>query len=344
MLVHRVLTALVGVPVVLACVWFGPPWITVLTAVAAVIGVGEAYRLYFRVGQGSGYDDGEETPLPFLLGGAWAIALVLAGELAERPQDFGWAALGICAIGVVVAGLWMIAAWHGKRPIAAASFLVISPVYIGGALASAAALRGIDGMPSLWRADVDDRAHPILVPPSIEDDGISEPFETVADVQAGDGGFWLLPDVAGSEFAQEVSLLTETGCWWLLMVILTVYAADTGAYMVGRLVGRHRMAPGISPGKTWEGTAGGMLATVIAAVALGVLFPLHIEIWQPALIGVILGAIAPIGDLLESKIKRLADVKDSGILFPGHGGMLDRLDSLMPSLILVYILVAVSTS
>jgi phosphatidate cytidylyltransferase len=75
-----------------------------------------------------------------------------------------------------------------------------------------------------------------------------------------------------------------------------------------------------------------------------VLFPLHIEIWQPALIGVILGAIAPIGDLLESKIKRLADVKDSGILFPGHGGMLDRLDSLMPSLILVYILVAVSTS
>ena len=142
MLVRRVLTALVGVPVVLACVWFGPPWITVLTAVAAVIGVGEAYRLYFRVGQGSGYDDGEETPLPFLLGGAWAIALVLAGELAERPQDFGWAALGICAIGVVVAGLWMIAAWHGKRPIAAASFLVISPVYIGGTLASAAALRG----------------------------------------------------------------------------------------------------------------------------------------------------------------------------------------------------------
>ena len=92
-----------------------------------------------------------------------------------------------------------------------------------------------------------------------------------------------------------------------------------------------------------EGTAGGILFAVIAAVALGVLFPLKMEIWQVAGIGVILGVISPMGDLLESKLKRLADVKDSGSLFPGHGGMLDRLDSLLPSLIMVYILVAVST-
>ncbi len=343
MLFHRVLTALVGVPVVLACIWFGPPWITILTAVAAVIGVREAYRLLPTGDQTSEDDQSEDVRLPLLLGGTWAVALVLAGELAERPQDFGWAVLGICAAGVVVAGLWMIAAWHGRRPIAAASYLVMSPVYIGGALASAVALRGIDGLPSLWRKKVDDPGPPLSTPPGIEDDGLGEAFERVYQVPADDGGVWLLPDIAGSDFARELAAFTETGCWWLILGILTVYAADSGAYAVGRLFGRHRMAPSISPGKTWEGTAGGILFAVIAAVALGVLFPLKMEIWQVAAIGVILGAISPMGDLLESKLKRLADVKDSGSLFPGHGGMLDRLDSLLPSLIIVYILAAVST-
>ena len=252
MLFHRVLTALVGVPVVLACIWFGPPWITILTAVAAVIGVREAYRLLPTGDQTSEDDQSEDVRLPLLLGGTWAVALVLAGELAERPQDFGWAVLGICAAGVVVAGLWMIAAWHGRRPIVAASYLVMSPVYIGGALASAVALRGIDGLPSLWRKKVDDPAPPLSTPPGIEDDGLGEAFERVYQIPVSDGGVWLLPDIAGSDFARELAAFTETGCWWLLLGILTVYAADSGAYAVGRLFGRHRMAPSISPGKTWK--------------------------------------------------------------------------------------------
>ncbi len=358
MLFHRVLTALAGVPVVLAGVWFGPPWITVLAVVAAIIGVREAYRLYptsTRTPEDDGIEDTplpvedtpfpvvEDTPLPVLLGGAWAVALVLAGELAVRPADFGWAVLGICAVGMVVAGLWMIAAWHGQRPVAAAGYLVLSPVYIGGALACATALRGIDGLPRIWRAKADSQAPSISLPPSIEDDGISEPFEIAPDIPAGDGGFWLLPDITGPDLAQEAAVLTETGCWWLLLAILTVYAADTGAYAAGRLLGRHRMAPSISPGKTWEGTAGGMLAAVITAVVIGGLFSLKLEIWQLVTIGVILGTLSPIGDLLESKVKRLADAKDSGNLFPGHGGMLDRLDSILPCLIVVYVLAAVST-
>ena len=344
MLLHRVLTALVGVPVVLACIWFGPPWITLLAAVAAVIGVREAYRLLPAREPIPEEDDSGDTPLPLLLGGTWAVALVLAGELAVRPEDFGWAVLGICIAGVIVAALWMIAVWHGRRPVAAAAYLVLSPVYIGGALASATALRGIDGLPRLWRTKVEEPAPPLSVPPHIEeDDGLGEAFESVYQVPSDDGGVWLLPDIIGSDLARELTVLTETGCWWLLLAILTVYAADTGAYAVGRLIGRHRMAPGISPGKTWEGTAGGMLFAVIAAVVLGALFPLRLEIWHLAVIGVILGAVSPIGDLVESKIKRLADAKDSGNLFPGHGGMLDRLDSLLPSLIAVYILAAVST-
>ena len=104
------------------------------------------------------------------------------------------------------------------------------------------------------------------------------------------------------------------------------------------------MAPGVSPGKTWEGTVGGLAGAVIAAVALGVLFPLRLDIWQLALIGVIVGIVALVGDLLESKIKRMADAKDSGSLLPGHGGMLDRLDSLFPSLILVYILAVLAVA
>ena len=344
MLLQRVLTALVGVPVVLACIWLGAPWMTLLAAVAAVIGVREAYRLYPATGdQIPGDDDAANTPLPVLLGGVWAVALVLAGELAIRPQDFGWAVLGICMAGVVVAGLWMIAAWHGQRPIVAAVYLIMSPVYIGGALAAATALRGIDGLPSLWTKKVDDPTPPLSPPPHVEGDGLGEAFETVYQTPSTEAGVWLLPDKTGSDFAREITVLTETGCWWLLLAILTVYAADTGAYTVGRLFGRHRMAPSISPGKTWEGTAGGMLAAVIAAVVLGVLFPLRLEIWHLVAIGVILGAVSPIGDLVESKIKRLAAAKDSGNLFPGHGGMLDRLDSLLPSLIAVYVLAAVST-
>ncbi len=342
MLLHRVLTALVGVPIVLAAIWFGPPWLTIVAAVAAVIGVREAYRLYPPVESADG--DSQPTPLPVLLGGVWAVALVLAGELAVKPHDFGYTAAAICVVGCVVGVLWMIAAWRGRRPVTTVAYLVISPMYIGGALACAAALRGIVGdrilLPQSGPANVSDYS----LPPAIEENGVTEPFETLPEAAPDIAGVWFLPDIAGTELAQNVANLTDLGCWWLLLAILTVYAADTGAYAVGRLIGRHRMAPGISPGKTWEGTGGGMAAAVGAAVVLGILFPLQLEIWQLALIGVILGVVSPAGDLLESKIKRLADAKDSGNLFPGHGGMLDRLDSLLPSFALVYILAVVATA
>lgn len=343
MLLHRVLTALVGVPVVLAAIWFGPPWLTIIAAIAAVIGVWEAYRLYPPVSPADA--DSPPTPLPILLGGAWTVALVLAGELAVKPRDFGLAAATICVVGCIIGGLWMIAAWRGRHPIAAAIYLAMPPTYIGGALACAVALRGIIGerivlpLEGVTSADVSG----LSPSPDIEENGLGEPLEIPPEAATESIGSWFLPDIAGVEFAQSVANLTDLGCWLLLLTVLTVYAADTGAYAVGRLIGRRRMAPGISPGKTWEGTAGGLAAAIIAAVALGVLFPLQIQIWQAALIGVILGAVSPAGDLLESKVKRLADAKDSGNLFPGHGGMLDRLDSLLPSVAIVYILAVTIT-
>ena len=313
MLLHRVLTALVGVPIVLAAIWFGPPWLTILAAVVAAVGVWEAYRLYPPLDPN---DDGEPpAPLPAWLGGTWAVALVLAGEMAVGPADFGIAVGVICIIGCIGSGLWMIAAWDGRSVAAAALYLVLPPVYVGGALACAVALRGAAG--------------PALKLSAVE---MTELGEWGTSLNAGEGVFAEIP-----------WLVTDYGGWWVLLGILTVYAADTGAYAVGRLIGRHPMSPGISPGKTWEGTAGGLAGAVIAAVALGLLFQVGAAIWHLAGIGVILGCVSPAGDLLESKIKRLANVKDSGNLFPGHGGMLDRLDSLLPSLTVLYILVAVST-
>ena len=342
MLLHRVLTALVGVPVILAAIWFGPPWLTIVAAAAAVIGVWEAYRLYPPAG--STCAGSLPTALPILLGGAWALALVLAGELAARPGDFARAAAGICAAGGIIAGLWLIAAWHGRRPALAAAWLLAPPVYIGGALACAVALRGLIGANIRLTSDGAAETAGLPPPPGVEENGAGEPLETLPEIATEISGVWLLPDIAGTGFAQSVANSAGYGSWWLLLGILTVYAADTGAYAVGRFIGRHPLAPGISPGKTWEGAAGGMAGAVVAAIALGILFPLQLEIWQLAVIGVILGIVSPAGDLLESKIKRLADVKDSGRLFPGHGGMLDRLDSLLPSLILLYILAASATA
>ena len=274
----------------------------------------------------------------------------MAGEVAGSAADLARAAVAICVAGVIIAGLWMIAGWHGRRPAVAALYLTAAPVYIGGALACAVALRGIVGaevelplaLPGAEGGAATDGPSP-GVPQLVDGNKIAEiggPALAGANTNAdaGPGGVWLLPALVGAGLAVDAANLTDAGGWWLLLGILTVYAADTGAYAVGRLIGRHPMAPGISPGKSWEGAAGGMAGAVIAAVVLGILLPLRLQIWQLAGIGVILGIVAPLGDLLESKIKRRAGVKDSGRLLPGHGGMLDRLDSLLPSLIVVYLL------
>jgi phosphatidate cytidylyltransferase len=127
---------------------------------------------------------------------------------------------------------------------------------------------------------------------------------------------------------------------WLLFALLTTFATDTGAFFVGRAVGLHRMAPGISPGKTWEGAAGGFLLAALAALALSLVFDLGVAMWQAGLAGVAVGVAAQAGDLFESKLKRLSQVKDSGSIIPGHGGILDRLDSLVAAVPAVYYLVA----
>ncbi len=114
---------------------------------------------------------------------------------------------------------------------------------------------------------------------------------------------------------------------WALFTLLMTWATDVGAYLGGMALGKHKIAPAISPGKSWEGAVSGILA---AALAGGILarfagFPAQFA----ALAGAALGVLAELGDLVESSLKRFARVKDSGTIIPGHGGVLDRFDSLL---------------
>lgn len=119
-------------------------------------------------------------------------------------------------------------------------------------------------------------------------------------------------------------------------VLLTV-ASDVGGFAAGVLLGRHRMAPGISPGKTWEGFAGSVAASVVAGVvAMTLLLPG--SAWQGVVLGLVVAVTATLGDLGESLIKRRTGIKDMGTLLPGHGGLMDRLDSLLPTAPVVWLL------
>ena len=126
------------------------------------------------------------------------------------------------------------------------------------------------------------------------------------------------------------------GAWWVLLILPCVFATDTGAYVIGAAYGKHKMSPRLSPKKSWEGYAAG----IVTAVYVGALFTYafnrwgswggwtaDIAIWQGAALGALIGALAPLGDFGESLFKRQSGMKDSSAVFPGHGGFFDRIDS-----------------
>lgn len=119
------------------------------------------------------------------------------------------------------------------------------------------------------------------------------------------------------------------GIAWIFFLLTLVFAGDTGAFYVGRLFGRHKLCPAVSPGKTIEGAIGGLAATLGAGLIFMSCFLKSLPLGPGILFFLSIGVVGQVGDLFESELKRYADVKDSGSILPGHGGILDRIDALL---------------
>jgi len=126
----------------------------------------------------------------------------------------------------------------------------------------------------------------------------------------------------------------DDGRNWVFLALAANFASDTAAFFAGRALGRHKLAPGISPGKTWEGAIAGVLGAIIASLLFTLLIPMSYG--QAIILGLLVSVFGQLGDLVESLFKRNMGVKDSGRLLPGHGGALDRIDSVVFAGVVVY--------
>lgn len=273
-LVQRVLSAVVLLPLVVVCVWWGFWPFTMLAVAAAVIGLGELYAAFSHGGYQSNYALGV------------VVAALMLGAMIVRALtgvDLLAPALGLA----VMISLAACASRHAQHGAVAEWALTFGgALYIGGLLGFLILIRALE-----------------------------TPLH---------GGL-LAP------------LQPQPGAAWIALVLMATWGQDVFAYFVGKRWGRRRMAPSLSPRKTWEGAAGGMLGALAGAFLALALFGLPLSLWATALIGVVAGIAGPIGDLSESFIKRQAGLKDAGSLIPGHGGILDRIDSVLFSAPAIYI-------
>jgi len=257
----RILTAIVGLPILLYTVWSPTPYFFVaLIAIAVVLALAEFYSLASKIGA-----------KPQALAGYAAALVVIASFVYDEPR------LAIAALSALVIGSLAAAVFKPdevKESLLSVSASVFGVIYVA---LLAGCLAGVRMIP---------------------------------DTFAGLGG---------THFSSK--LITT----FFAIVMMT----DTGAYYTGRTIGRHKLAPRISPGKTIEGSAGGFIAAVAAGLLCRLIFFPELPIAHALLLAAAIGALGQIGDLAESMLKRSANVKDSGKLLPGHGGVLDRIDSIL---------------
>ena len=130
----------------------------------------------------------------------------------------------------------------------------------------------------------------------------------------------------------------DAGRNWVFFALFTTWASDTTAFFIGRKLGRHKLAPNISPSKTWEGATGGILGAIIVSILFFTATPFHLPLtyWQAILLSILVSIFGQVGDLVESLLKRNMGVKDSGKLMPGYGGVLARMDSIIFAGMVVY--------
>ena len=146
--------------------------------------------------------------------------------------------------------------------------------------------------------------------------------------------------IGGLLFHAPLLRALDQGREWVLLLVLVTFAADTCALLVGKAMGKHPLAPSISPSKTWEGALGGGVGALAVSVAAVYAFGLEAAVWEAVVLGALIGTTGQMGDLFVSRLKRIAGVKDSGWLVPGHGGVLDRMDSIVFNLVVVYYFVS----
>jgi len=238
-----------------------------------------------------------------------------------------WLALAIACL--MMAGLWEWTALAGvESPLSRAVFLVANALLMA---ALAWGSRGSPDLVPLKLVAVAGAAWWLLVPLWFAKFGFaSRPGAFARAFKLLAGSMSVIPAWCALVWLHHDAPL---GPRWTLFAVAIVWAADTGAYFVGSRFGKRKLAPRISPGKSWEGLAGGLAASALAAVAAVPLLQLQ---WPqlPALVALVLAtvAISVVGDLFESLLKRHAGMKDSADLIPGHGGILDRIDSLLAAL------------
>tara|TARA_B100000949_G_scaffold88405_1_gene78793 strand:- start:4337 stop:5152 length:816 start_codon:yes stop_codon:yes gene_type:complete len=260
------------------------------------------------------------------LGAPWLTVLVVAVGLATIWELYRMTPAGVGPLPIVLGAAWVLAMLSGAQAASGRdNFLIIS----GGVLA-AGSFVALLWFIAFYRGDdsVGNKNIPI---------GLG--YLILGPIYVGFllAHALMLREITGS--GAEIEGTSDFGRSWLLFALLVTFAVDTGAYLVGRSVGRRPMAPSISPNKTWEGSLGGFASAVAAALVLGLVFDLGVPAWQQAMIGGVVGVVGQWGDLIESKLKRIADLKDASSIIPGHGGLLDRLDSVLLTLPAVYYLI-----
>ncbi|CAA9402069.1 MAG: Phosphatidate cytidylyltransferase [uncultured Quadrisphaera sp.] len=252
------------------------------------------------------------------MGGAAVASLVVVKE-----------AFVVLALVAVLASVWELAdALSARRhlvprvPLLAGTAVTLPVAYLAGLEALLASVALTAAAVVLWR----------LLAPAREHGG--DPTLALRDVTSGVLAVLWLPLLAG--FAM-LMLREEDGAGRIFLFVLLAVASDTGGYAAGVLFGRHPMAPTISPKKSWEGLAGSGVLGLVAGVA-GVVLVLGGSWWAGALVGLAAVTTATLGDLAESVLKRDLGIKDMGSLIPGHGGVMDRLDSLLLSAPVLWLL------
>jgi phosphatidate cytidylyltransferase len=229
----------------------------------------------------------------------------------------GWPMFGLAAVGALIALHELYWMTRTLRPVVLAGYLGALAALLGATLGGADwALAGL--LSTLVFAFV-----------------IKGGLSTVSVSVTVLGVAWIGLGLAHALLLRDID---EHGVLAVYAVLLAVWAGDAAAYFVGRLIGRHKLAPTVSPGKSWEGLIAGTVATV-GVTFIAVYEQNFLTIAESLVLGVVIAIVAPLGDLFESALKRDAGVKDSGQLLAGHGGVLDRIDALLFAWVAAYYVV-----